>query len=151
MTPLETLALCGTAMGAGVVNTLAGGGSLLTVPRGTGVLLWCPLPVELSDRPEPLNALYRQAASLAGCRRIYERTSPSPALIILPAIFADTALYACVSETDRDLEAVFTHLETRTRYSERVPAQQAVMLLIDRRSGAVVARYSPRSNAAGGG
>lgn len=32
MTPLETLALCGTAMGAGVVNTLAGGGSLVTVP-----------------------------------------------------------------------------------------------------------------------
>ena len=32
MTPLETLALCGTATGAGVVNTLAGGGSLLTVP-----------------------------------------------------------------------------------------------------------------------
>ena len=32
MTPFETLALCGTAMGAGVVNTLAGGGSLVTVP-----------------------------------------------------------------------------------------------------------------------
>lgn len=32
MTPLETLALCATALGAGVVNTLAGGGSLLTVP-----------------------------------------------------------------------------------------------------------------------
>jgi hypothetical protein len=32
LTPLETLALCGTALGAGVVNTLAGGGSLVTVP-----------------------------------------------------------------------------------------------------------------------
>jgi len=32
LTPLEALALCATALGAGVVNTLAGGGSLVTVP-----------------------------------------------------------------------------------------------------------------------
>jgi hypothetical protein len=124
------------------VTSGATAATLQRFPYGSGSLLWCPLPVELSDRTDALTALYRHAAAVAGCRPVCIRTDASPAVILLPAVFRDTALYACVSETDRDLEIRFTHVETSTGYTERVAAQQAVLLLIDRKTGAVTGRFS---------
>ena len=124
--------------------------SVHRIEHGAGSILWCPLPVELSDRPEALTALYSHAAGLAACRPLFSRPEKSSAVIILPSVYKDAVLYACISESDRDLEAIFTHMETGTTFVERIPAQQGVLLIIDRKNGALLARFTPEDDSSRG-
>ena len=109
-------------------------------PDGSGRMLWCHLPLELADSMEALTAFYKFALQLAGVAPVFRATPHTPAVLVLPSVFREVALYTFVSETDRDTQMQVTHLESRTRFNVSVPAGRTAMVLLDRKTGRVLSK-----------
>jgi len=114
--------------------------AVITIPHGSGKLIWCPLPVELSETVEPTVELYRYALRQAGIAPVCNVEPVNSGVIVIPAIFEDTVLYTLISECDRDTDILVTHLELKTELKISVPAQRIAMTFIDRRSGKVLGK-----------
>jgi len=112
--------------------------AILTIPHGSGKLIWCPLPVELSDTVEPTIELYRYALNQAGVVPVCRAEPLNSGVIVIPAIFEDAVLYTLISECDRDTDILLTHLEPKTELKISVPAGRVAMVFIDRKKGKVL-------------
>lgn len=112
----------------------------LNVPNDTGRLVWSPLPLELGDSMTALAAFYNFALSATRISPIFTVTPQTPAVLVLPSLFRDVALYTFVSETDRDMQMQVTHLESRTPFPVSVPAQRTAMVLLERKTGKIIGR-----------
>ena len=121
--------------------------SVHRIVRGKGVILWMPLPVELSESPDATVALYRTAVAEAGV---------TPTVVVEPAdgsvyagaiTYADAVLVALASESSsvQDID-VSVPAGVVTRF--RLPAGRATLLLLDRASGRVIG--TDRDGVAGG-
>jgi hypothetical protein len=106
--------------------------------RESGALIRCPLPLELGDSMEALVAFYRMAMARARVAPIFTATPRTPAVLIAPSVFRDVVLYTFVSESNRATTMQVTDLLTKKRFQVTVPAGRTAMVLIDRRSGAIV-------------
>ncbi len=115
-------------------------GSVIVLPRGKGRILWCPLPVELSDNTEAAAALYRYALRQSGWKPVFTTEAVNPAILVYPTVYDKTALYTLVNEGDQDLSVRLIHTESGTPVEARVEAGRTAMVLIDRRSGRVLGR-----------
>lgn len=114
------------------------------VPYGAGAIVWSPVPVELAEGPAATAALYAAAAVRAGAASPLLQTKPDPALLVRPVVFADAILVACVNESADDRTAAFTHRASGRTYARPVPAQDAVLLWIDRRTGELLGASDQR-------
>jgi Cellulase (glycosyl hydrolase family 5) len=112
----------------------------LNMRYDTGRAVWSPLPLELGDSTAALVAFYNLALSTAGISPIFTATPRTPAVLILPSLFRDVVLYTFVSETDRDTQMQVTHLESRTQFPVKVPAQRTAMVLLERKTGKIIGR-----------
>lgn len=112
----------------------------LVQPHGSGKLIWCPLPLEVGDSMTALSAFYDLALNHARVTRVFSAAPHSPAVLVLPSVFRDVVLYTFVSEIDRDTTMQITHLETKTRFPVTVRGDRTAMVLLDRKSGKVIAR-----------
>ena len=104
-----------------------------------GKIVWSTLPLELGDSMPALVAFYRLALAEARVAPIFTASPQTPGVLILPSVFRDVVLYTFVSELDRDTRMQVTHLVPRTRFNVMVPAQRSAMVLIDRKTGRVLA------------
>jgi hypothetical protein len=111
----------------------------LVVRQGSGAIIWSHLPLELGDSMAALAAFYRQALTQARVPPVFNAAPRSPAILILPSVFRDVVLYTFVSESNNTMRTVVTHLETRSQFTVIVPAQRTTMVLIDRKTGRVLA------------
>ena len=100
---------------------------------GSGRIVWCPLPLELSDSMPALAAFYNLALAQAGIAPVFTATPRTPAVLILPSVFRDVVLYTFVSETDRETQMTVTHLETKKRFDVLVPAERTAMVFVERK------------------
>ncbi|HET6980099.1 MAG TPA: beta-galactosidase [Pyrinomonadaceae bacterium] len=107
--------------------------------RNGGKLLWSTLPLELSDSMPAVVAFYRMALAQARVAPIFSVFPRTPAVLILPSVFRDVVLYTFVSEASRDTRMQVTHVESRSRFNVMVPAQRTAMVIIERKSGRVLA------------
>ena len=101
--------------------------------------MWSPLPLELGDSMPALAEFYRTALTQARISPLFTAVPQTPAVLILPSVFRDVVLYTFVSEISRDTRMQVTHVESRTRFNVTVPAQRTAMVLIDRKTGKVLA------------
>src|SRR6185436_18969127 len=106
---------------------------------GAGKFVWSPLPLELGDSMPALVEFYRVALSQAGVSPVFNAVPATPAVLILPSVFRDVVLYTFVSEIGRDTRMQVTHVESQTRFNVMVPAQRTAMVLIDRKTGKILA------------
>lgn len=106
---------------------------------GSGRIVWSPLPLELGDSMAALAAFYKLALAQARVTPVFTAIPRIPAVLVLPSVFRDVVLYTFVSEIDRDKQMQVTHLESNTRFSVSVPAERTAMVLIERRTGKVLA------------
>jgi hypothetical protein len=106
---------------------------------GAGKLVWSPLPLELGDSMPALAEFYRTALTQARISPLFTAVPQTPAVLILPSVFRDVVLYTFVSEISRDTRMQVTHVESQTRFNVTVPAQRTAMVLIDRKTGKVLA------------
>jgi hypothetical protein len=111
--------------------------------HGKGRLLFAPLPFELADDPGPVAELYDAAISEGGIERPLELEPRVAGVLAIPLHFGSTALYALVSQTDEERSIVLRHGSDRVPIPVTVPAQRALLLLVERATGTVLDRYSP--------
>jgi len=111
----------------------------LVVRQGSGFVLWSHLPLELGDSMTALAAFYRMGLAQARISPTFSAVPRRPDILILPSVFRDVVLYTFVSESNNTTRTVVTHLESRTRFNVTVPAQRTAMVLIDRKTGKVLA------------
>ncbi|HEY0725327.1 MAG TPA: hypothetical protein VGD41_15300, partial [Pyrinomonadaceae bacterium] len=122
-----------------VVETAGSTAKAMFRQIGSGFLVRSTLPLELGDSMSALVAFYRFALAKARIAPIFSAFPRSPAVLILPSVFRDVVLYTFVSEASRDQRMQVTHVETRSRFSVMVPAQRTAMVIIDRKTGRVLA------------
>ncbi|MGH9967451.1 MAG: cellulase family glycosylhydrolase, partial [Pyrinomonadaceae bacterium] len=111
---------------------------VLVQPVGQGRLIWSPLPLEVGESLSPVVAFYRLALKQAGVSPLFRVDPDTPSILVLPSRFAEGTLYTFVSESDRNTQVRLRDMETGTQLALTVPAQRALLVLIDRRSGRVV-------------
>lgn len=129
----ETLAESGSPFGAV---------ELVRRNVGAGTLLWCPLPVELSEQSDVVIALYRHAVTKAGIqpwlrwckgqdkRGVYGGKLP----------FDNGALYVFVSEHADAVDVCVQDGASGRTYTCTVEAQRSALFAVDQ-TGAVIASY----------
>jgi cellulase (glycosyl hydrolase family 5) len=122
------------------IDTTDREGGLTAIPHGAGKIIWCPLPVELSDSVEPTAVLYRYAVRQAGISTVFNIEPKKSGVLVLPSVYDNAMLYTLVSESDRNTRVRLTHLETSTGLNLTVPAQRTAMILVDRKQGEILGR-----------
>jgi hypothetical protein len=116
-------------------------GSVVTESVGSGKLIFAPLPFELADNVEPAAALYQFALKQATVPAPFSVEKMDPCVLIRPLVFAEAVLYCIVSETDADKDFDLTDNLTGKKFPIHLPAQRALMLLLSREDGRVLAHY----------
>ncbi len=101
-------------------------------------MLRSPLPLELGDSIDALLAFYRMAMTRARVAPIFTVTPKTPAVLVLPSVFRDVVLYTFVSEINRETRMQVTDLSSKKRFSVLVPAGRTAMVIINRRTGAIL-------------
>lgn len=112
------------------------------IRRGKGKILLSPLPVESSDTPETITALYRFALKEAGVVAACEVEQQNPSVLIAPTVFNEAVLYTLVSECDRDTEVKWTHRDSNSPLSIMVRAQRSSLIFVSRKTGKVLAQWN---------
>ena len=111
----------------------------LVVRLRSGSIIWSHLPLELGDSMTALAAFYRLGLAQARIPPVFSAVPRRPDVLILPSVFRDVVLYTFVSESNVTTRTVMTHLESRSEFTVLVPAQRTAMVLVDRKSGRVLA------------
>lgn len=123
-----------------------GNGSLtpVTIELEAGRFIWCPLPLELNDRWEPLQALYAEAIALSGSRYELEWICGGelPGVYGRKLQFAEGSLYIFVSEYGREADIQVRDPLTGTNYAFTLERERTVMFAADRQ-GRLLSVYRP--------
>ncbi|MGH7149083.1 MAG: hypothetical protein ACREIU_00220, partial [Planctomycetota bacterium] len=110
--------------------------TLLERPLGTGRLLLSPLPVELSDNPDSAEALYREAARIAG---VATSSPSSRGLLARRLRFPAADLWVLVNESAGSRPV---HVEADAQLEPfLLPPGRAALRLVERRTGRLVDGY----------
>ena len=116
---------------------------VMALKHGRGQLLFSPLPLELADDVEPLAELYETAIVESGVERPFDREPRPSGVLAIPLCFESVVLYALVSQTDTACRVTLRHGPDRVAIPVDVPAQRAVLLLVERGTGKVLDHYRP--------
>lgn len=112
---------------------------VIIVPHGKGKFIWSPVPLENSESADSLLAYYTFAAAQANIAPLFKAVK-APSILILPQLFRRHVMYTLVSETSEDTEVRFRHASTSPEHSIMLPSQQAVLVILDRSTGALIGR-----------
>lgn len=113
---------------------------IIVTRLGEGTIIWSPVPVENSESAESLSAYYAFALKNAGITQQFSANKKDASILLLPQNFERHVLYTLVSETNEDASIEFSHGKSGITHTVVLPAQEAVLLIVDRASGALVGR-----------
>jgi hypothetical protein len=115
------------------LNSAAGqADSVVEAAYGNGRLIWCPLPVELNERIEPIAQLYAHALEASGYRPSMEWLKGDlPGIYGRKLRFKDGALYVFVSEYAYDTLIEVKDPVTGTVYSFELERERAALFAAD--------------------
>ncbi|QHT60233.1 glycoside hydrolase [Paenibacillus lycopersici] len=121
-----------------------GPAKLHDVQLGAGRLLYCPLPIELNERLEPLQAVYGQALAQAGVETELEwlHGGELPGVYGRKLSFASGSLYIFVSEFGCDAAIEVRDPQSGAAYAFTLPQERTVMFAADAQ-GKLLAVYRP--------
>ncbi|CAM4336454.1 beta-galactosidase [Paenibacillus alkaliterrae] len=107
------------------------------VAYGKGRLIWCPLPIELNDRIEPIAALYEYALAAAGCGRELDwiKGGELSGIYGRKLTFRDGALFVFVSESGFDEAIEVKDPVTGAVYSFALESDRSVLFGCDANGG----------------
>lgn len=121
-----------------------GPAKLADVKLGAGRLLYCPLPLELNERLEPLQAVYAAALAQAGVAAELEwlHGGDLPGVYGRKLTFADGSLFIFVSEFACDAAIEVRDPQSGAQYAFSLPQERTVMFAADA-AGKLIAVYRP--------
>ncbi|MEC0267381.1 alpha-amylase family protein [Paenibacillus anseongense] len=122
----------------------SGHGTTRRYALGKGQLIWCPLPVELNERGESIEALYNYALAEAGVSEemTWVKGGQLPGVYGRKLSFAQGSLYIFVSEYSVDTAIEVKDPATGRSYAFELESERTVMFATDR-EGALSAVYRP--------
>lgn len=119
-----------------------GGSAVKEFKVGAGRLFWASYPVELSQEPTSISLLYRAVLDRLALKASFSVGSTLPeGILIYPVDLQDAVLYVFESEADRDAELKIYDFSSGGEFGFVLPAQHAVLALLDRKTKRVVAHY----------
>jgi hypothetical protein len=138
----KEIPLSGGASGGSSVS--AQYGAVERYELGQGQLIWCPLPIELSERSDSLQALYAFALQQAGVKSELEwmQGGEWPGIYGRKLTFEQGALYIFVSEYSVDTNVEVKDPITGRRYAFELESERTVMFAADQK-GNLLAVYRP--------
>lgn len=104
---------------------------LVETRLGEGRLLWCPVPVELSDNPAAVVALYRYAMDKADLHAPVTLQPSTPGVLALVSTFERCTLITLISERSDDYRITVRLRKPSFSEDVRLPAGTALLLLVD--------------------
>lgn len=118
---------------------------LVDVPLGKGRFLWCPLPLELNERWEPIQAAYAHGVALAGTNPELDwlKGGELPGIYGRKLTFSRGQLFIFVSEFGSDTELQVRDPQTGKQYRFQLESERTVMFAANR-EGQVLSVYRPR-------
>jgi hypothetical protein len=120
---------------------LPGGQSFAELRHGKGRILVVAAPVELAESPDVTVAVYRDALQRAGVVSSFDVVDVPGSVLVRPVHFPDATLYLFASEDASVRTIVVRDSVSGAVLRRQLLAGHAQMLLIDRKSGAIVASY----------
>lgn len=106
--------------------------SVYEIPVGRGLLLWCPLPVELGSGEDALIELYSTAAQRAGVGpELVWESGPHPGVFGRKVTFRDAALFIFISESGDDQQVKVTDPITGLTYAFWLQRDRSVLFTTD--------------------
>ncbi|MDQ6417948.1 beta-galactosidase [Paenibacillus sp. LHD-117] len=126
------------------ISSVNGAQRPITVELGKGRLIYCPLPLELNDRWDTLQALYADAFAVSGAERELEwkRSGELPGVYGRKLPFAEGSLYIFVSEFGSDTEVEVRDPRTGAEYAFTLEKERTVMFAADNQ-GRLISVYRP--------
>ncbi|MEK3881709.1 beta-galactosidase [Paenibacillus sp. PL2-23] len=120
------------------------GDDIVETALGQGRLLWCPLPVELNERAEAVETLYRYALETSGVNRelLWLEGGELPGVYGRKLRFGGGSLLLFVSECGFDANVRVEDPHTGAVYAFQLEKERSVMFAVDA-AGAVTAVYRP--------
>lgn len=124
--------------------TSSGALAPIEVALGKGRFVWCPLPLELNERWEPLVAMYAEALAQSGALPELEwvRGGDLSGVYGRKLRFAAGSLFIFVSESGEDADLEVRDAETGMEYAFRLEQERTVMFAADA-GGELLAVYRP--------
>jgi hypothetical protein len=122
------------------VLRFADGKSVETISHGRGRILWAADPIEFSEDYDPTAALYRYALRDAGVVPSFDG-SLSPGVLAFPTVLDDAVLYSFSNESLDDQPVDIRDSVTGAHLKFALPAERGAAILLDRKSGSVLAAY----------
>ncbi len=113
------------------------------ISYGKGEIIWCPLPVELNERSEPIIALYKYVIEKAGVRvQLDWQKGDIPGNYGRKLSFENGSLFIFVSEFAGDTPVKIKDSESNRIYSFLLEAERTVMFATDKK-GNITSVYRP--------
>ncbi len=112
------------------------------ISRGKGRVFLANYPVELAEGPDAAAALYSWVLRRTDIEPLFEGKLPSPGVLVRPVVMQESVLYLFVSESGRDEEIAITDKSTGAELRFRLPSQRSALILLDKRTGKVIAKYA---------
>ncbi len=114
--------------------------SVVFSQHGKGVILWSPLPVELSEGYEALDVLYKFALAKANVQPLFSLEPEMRSILVIPTRFAETDIITFISETDRDTDVFLTHTSSNTQHHIHIAAQRTSQMIVRRSDGSLISQ-----------
>ncbi|WP_223068526.1 beta-galactosidase [Paenibacillus caui] len=116
----------------------------VTIPLGAGRFIWCPLPLELNERSEPVMAMYAEVMRTAGAKAELEWAAGGdlPGVYGRKLSFREGSLFIFISEYGGDAPIQIRDPQTGAVYSFDLERERTVMFAADRQ-GKLLSVYRP--------
>ena len=99
--------------------------------------------MELAEGLDAAAALYSWVLHRAGIEPPFGGKLPSPGVLVRPVVMRESVLYLFVSESAADEDIDLRDKTTGAELRFRLPAQRATLKLLDKRTGQVIAEFTP--------
>ena len=136
-----TLELNAHAQGALEALHFADGNAIHSVRVGKGWMHIISYPVELAQSTNAAVAIYRWALQRAAVVPVFDAKGNTSGVTVYASPFRDATLYLAFSQTDQPREFEITDRRGSGSIHLRLGAQHSELVLMDAKSGKVLARY----------
>ena len=113
------------------------------IPYGKGKILICPFPAELNDNLLSIGELYKAAIAKAEIQPTFTTDNTNPGILIRQTVFPKAILYLVASETNTDQTVTIMDAIANQSFKVNVPAEHSILLLLDKKTGNLLAKYQP--------
>jgi hypothetical protein len=118
------------------------GSTLKEISRGKGRIFWAAYPLEMAEGTDAAAALYSYVAGRVGAAATYDLLGQvSPGVLIFPIVLQGSVLYIMASESMEDSAIDLRDRATGTSVKLKLASQRAAMVVVSKKSRAVVAKY----------